>query len=574
MERSNTSQNNNVSRLGHRKVKTGCVTCKKRRVKCDEAKPACQRCISTGRVCDGYGIWGGGGNAYDSAERTGSSAPSKLLLPRRTNMNHIRSLPCSAVSRIAGRPEGIGYEYFRYYTNTKLPGVFESDFWESLVFQASAQEPAVLHAITALGAAHKDEERIALVEYNKAIGHMRRHLERSDREGLRVALITCMLFVCYELLNGGFKTGYAHLHSGLHLLQKIQSLQGITSSDGPVILRPKAPAVEDALVEAFSRLNIQAALFGQVSTYIFQVGQDAKTNLTYDVPLVFETFRDARQHLDALINGVYTLTSQASDLLDSRGEIPDCLYSSQYRLELALEQWLKAFDRGEPAIRANASFRTAFGIPLLRIYHVMAKIMAATSLRGTDEMIYDRFTGDFRRLVMQAKWQWDRMTCAVRDRVLKHCYPLPKVRFTADMGLVPPLNYVALKCRCPNTRRQAINLLLISPHREGGWDGSLPALMAKHLMDMEEGNIYKGTDLWSLTDGFKPWDEASSDSLPIVPASKRVSDVSVTLPDNVGGQATMVCKRHLGNGEWETTKAHFEITFETPAGACVREQGQ
>ncbi|PQE23420.1 Fungal specific transcription factor domain-containing protein [Rutstroemia sp. NJR-2017a BBW] len=36
------------------KVKTGCQTCKIRRVKCDEAKPACMRCVRFGHKCDGY----------------------------------------------------------------------------------------------------------------------------------------------------------------------------------------------------------------------------------------------------------------------------------------------------------------------------------------------------------------------------------------------------------------------------------------------------------------------------------------------------------------------------------------
>ncbi|KAJ5501987.1 hypothetical protein N7463_004861 [Penicillium fimorum] len=36
------------------KLKSGCMTCKVRRVKCDEEKPHCRRCISTGRKCDGY----------------------------------------------------------------------------------------------------------------------------------------------------------------------------------------------------------------------------------------------------------------------------------------------------------------------------------------------------------------------------------------------------------------------------------------------------------------------------------------------------------------------------------------
>ncbi|TEY69518.1 hypothetical protein BOTCAL_0114g00110 [Botryotinia calthae] len=38
----------------HAKVKTGCNTCKTRRVICDESKPGCMKCQRLGRVCDGY----------------------------------------------------------------------------------------------------------------------------------------------------------------------------------------------------------------------------------------------------------------------------------------------------------------------------------------------------------------------------------------------------------------------------------------------------------------------------------------------------------------------------------------
>ncbi|KXL49376.1 MAG: hypothetical protein FE78DRAFT_67750 [Acidomyces sp. 'richmondensis'] len=42
------------SATGVKRVKTGCITCRIRRVKCDEKKPACFRCVATGRHCDGY----------------------------------------------------------------------------------------------------------------------------------------------------------------------------------------------------------------------------------------------------------------------------------------------------------------------------------------------------------------------------------------------------------------------------------------------------------------------------------------------------------------------------------------
>ena len=41
-------------RLGSKKVKSGCITCKARKVKCDEQKPHCQKCLSLGRTCEGY----------------------------------------------------------------------------------------------------------------------------------------------------------------------------------------------------------------------------------------------------------------------------------------------------------------------------------------------------------------------------------------------------------------------------------------------------------------------------------------------------------------------------------------
>ncbi|KAL5599098.1 hypothetical protein FOVSG1_006910 [Fusarium oxysporum f. sp. vasinfectum] len=41
-------------RKGSKKVRTGCITCKVRKIKCDETRPCCRRCTNTGRNCDGY----------------------------------------------------------------------------------------------------------------------------------------------------------------------------------------------------------------------------------------------------------------------------------------------------------------------------------------------------------------------------------------------------------------------------------------------------------------------------------------------------------------------------------------
>ncbi|GAW19332.1 hypothetical protein ANO14919_088180 [Xylariales sp. No.14919] len=41
-------------RATHAKARTGCLTCKRRKVKCDEARPACARCLKSGHPCAGY----------------------------------------------------------------------------------------------------------------------------------------------------------------------------------------------------------------------------------------------------------------------------------------------------------------------------------------------------------------------------------------------------------------------------------------------------------------------------------------------------------------------------------------
>ncbi|KAK6495843.1 hypothetical protein TWF481_002888 [Arthrobotrys musiformis] len=38
----------------HVRTRTGCWTCRFRKKKCDEARPACERCSHLRLICDGY----------------------------------------------------------------------------------------------------------------------------------------------------------------------------------------------------------------------------------------------------------------------------------------------------------------------------------------------------------------------------------------------------------------------------------------------------------------------------------------------------------------------------------------
>ena len=196
-----------------------------RKVKCDEGRPVSHRCTSTGRVCDGYGIWGAGKSFY----RHRQSITGLKDAPR----------PPPSISAFASGTEEKGYfEGCKCRTAVKLPGSFVSRFWDTLLFQASSEEPAVLHAVLALSSVHKngafkangqiepdngsDEQgHITLKHYVKAISHLQPHFSTKDRASFRVALITCVTFVYLELLRGHFGTAQTHLHNGLKILREI-----------------------------------------------------------------------------------------------------------------------------------------------------------------------------------------------------------------------------------------------------------------------------------------------------------------------------------------------------------------
>ncbi len=55
--------------------KTGCVTCRRRKVRCDEAKPICGNCVATRRYC-------GGPYYQDSAQATEIVKNIAVVIPR------------------------------------------------------------------------------------------------------------------------------------------------------------------------------------------------------------------------------------------------------------------------------------------------------------------------------------------------------------------------------------------------------------------------------------------------------------------------------------------------------------
>ena len=119
----------------------------------------------------------------------------------------------SLTSNLFSPTEGKYFDFFIRKTAPGLSGPFKSEFWSRLVLQASHHELAIRHAVVAIGALHEafevsrrpgkdpfwQDNRFALQHYLKAIQCLVMPLGiQKDSQLADVALITCVLFVCFE----------------------------------------------------------------------------------------------------------------------------------------------------------------------------------------------------------------------------------------------------------------------------------------------------------------------------------------------------------------------------------------
>ncbi|KAI0475402.1 fungal-specific transcription factor domain-containing protein [Xylariaceae sp. FL0804] len=73
-----------ASKVAKGRSKTGCITCRKRKKKCDEAKPRCMNCEKNAVVCEGYHekiLWKSGRERAEEERQRSSSLPQITLQP-------------------------------------------------------------------------------------------------------------------------------------------------------------------------------------------------------------------------------------------------------------------------------------------------------------------------------------------------------------------------------------------------------------------------------------------------------------------------------------------------------------
>jgi hypothetical protein len=497
------------------KTRTGCVTCKIRRVKCDEGKPHCLRCIKFGISCDGY-----------KAIQSQTPAP-RSLQPALFCQPHIG--PCFKT--------GEEYRYFEIFKTDAIPllgGVFSSHLWERLIPQASENERFVLDAVIAIGAltrttkCHDADQTLtqfgtgqalsiatrhtptndyeyAVRQYSKALREMQATLS-DGRDLLRKTLLACLLVFCFETFCGNQTTALLHAQSGIDFLRQWQPNEHRSAMAG--VQSPEPSLIEDELVQALARLDLQiVTVMDMRPLELHRSFKEDCFKAIKNMPCVFTTIDEARKWCELLMRlnlhfkaeslavgnsqGIASLSSKiemedalqypmGSSSLHEPQFMPSALLPEYATYVTQLKRWEAAFDPFFAYLQAS-NHGDLVGATLCLLHVKMSEIFLASSF-STLELSYDKFLPQFRQIVDLTESIYDKIVSGNQGHLVYHF----------DFGIVAPLFLTATKCRERAVRRKAIKLLRAAPLREGVSDSICCGLMGEWTMCQEELGIETG----------------------------------------------------------------------------------
>ncbi|MCJ1462454.1 hypothetical protein MMC07_001055 [Pseudocyphellaria aurata] len=459
-----------------RRRKTGCITCRVRRVKCDEARPNCSRCQSTGRNCDGYSAAPVTRRQISQLLRSGSSLG--LLRNPASGFDNDR--------------ESSYFDYFRSSSAPKSTTFYGSDFWLRRVLQMTHSEPAIKHATLALGALHRcyefeqwpqpeQELKSALLYYSRAVSQTKNLLLQNTRENTEKLLVICLLFMCYENTVGNFPAAQMHLQHGLCILSESRK----QSPGGQSVPNQDIP---DDILHAFSRMDLQAmALSDSSAPYPFSTVRVSEPS---PIPSSFSSIAEAQYHLFENFKRGW-VEEEMSHLAGVEVPLP-----RQSWLASRLTTWESSFAALQSRLRETSSVvEVESELLITRIYHEM---IAVTCNSGffTKEMSYDAYYAKFELLLTLV----DSLPVMSGSPSGITGKPPSKRTLSFESGVVLPLYFTATRCRDPRLRRQALARLYALHSCEGVWDSLGAARVAERIIDIEEEgqeNIRRAEDISS-----------------------------------------------------------------------------
>lgn len=202
---------------------------RKRKVKCDERRPVCQKCTSNGRKCDGY----------ESPFRFYTNQTSADASTTASRPNNSLSLIRPSLCEV--NPQDIERLNHCFSIKTMLNVKMGCSDEARELLQASLTDPAIRHAVLSLRSLREDldasgngltlvTQEVAsydygLEQYNRALRGLVSSMPpvSSCRQRPRSVLLCCQIFISIEQLLGNYDAMAKHIIQGLAVMREYQA---------------------------------------------------------------------------------------------------------------------------------------------------------------------------------------------------------------------------------------------------------------------------------------------------------------------------------------------------------------
>ncbi|EYE90902.1 Zn(II)2Cys6 transcription factor [Aspergillus ruber CBS 135680] len=411
------------SRASKPKVRTGCLTCKARRIKCDEGKPECKRCKIGGRKCDGF-------------------------LPAQEEMLAIVPKQLIGVPTVTLPGESRALEFFFHKSAPLLAGFFESAFWNGSVLQLSLVEPAIRQAIAAIGSVHEEQglKRLqggsgsssstgfvtAVQLYNRAIRLVIARAE-VDPNAIPAVTMASILFTCFEFLRGNAPAAASHITSGVRLLQEWRDKTGTQpiGAWGQSHKSFESQFMETELAPILSLFNLNTCEFGPGQrTRIILNAVDKQDFLV--LPEKFGNLRESRVALVDLVTSTSVLFSNMDESIGKGQPLDTNLVEVFSGIRNNLDRWKVKFEELVYHKEATWDKKQRSAADNIRIMWYSTEIGILSYTAGTET------TWDGRRDSFEEILRLSELLISDTDR-----YPDDLSRtLSLDLGLIFPLHAI------------------------------------------------------------------------------------------------------------------------------------
>ncbi|KAK5028451.1 hypothetical protein LTS07_006542 [Exophiala sideris] len=420
-------------RCGYVPSHNGCLTCRTRRVKCDEVQPVCGPCSKGLRQCRPPRVF----RYQFKPPETPTSFSSR---PQTRPTTHPQLLRGSHEERRA-------FDYFVHVVGPILAGIHDLEFWQKVVPRWSVSDSVVWLAIVSISRLYEqvktatldsfEQARFlpgcqwALDYHGRAIKAYRQRLQ-SPNHDIPTALLSCILFALFEFELWNVDTALVLVQSCFKMMALMKRC-------------PSDLDVNGKICNFFARLSnlLSPSMTTSLITHKSPCARQMfRLSVLFIMP---DRLDEYRIRLYGLMHEATLVTRQADPKwISAEAVSADELFMRQTRILQSLEDWRQEILKFRTERPCDSH---TWLLSLLMMYYWTTYIHLSVCM-SQQETKFDKHVNGFGEILHHAKIG---LTFATSAKM--------RSPFSVELCPVRPLFFTAFKCRHRRIRRQAVETL-------------------------------------------------------------------------------------------------------------------